>query len=649
MIKYRRLIVTILIASLILVSGCGGVKAKDLDLVSEMTRQELIDFYKEDMNYTASYEARTSKVYREIINKSEITDKTKRLKLIRGQELIEGELCLGAHNNGMAVSKNQFEYIKSILDDKVLTKDKVDKVEGGSGYCFVDVKYKAKPKQTGQIGDMAKYLGIHGIFTEGINGGIELNQYYVNILNQRMQYIGDIKAASTAGQNKFNAQINVNPLADVVKEQEKEIKEQNNNDNEGENKMAESTQDDSKSMVENSQVYSESEDKNKVIENKGARINVRKPSINCKYANEIAGSSIQQTAIMPELISIYQPAITEGLISGYGIFPQGGFYFDTFNFDRGKLNWDITLRYVFKEDIKNNQDIKFIAIYPVNIKVNNKLRDVKKDIIADFIKVEIEKSIDRVDRAIMNNDLAALMSGELFEDAGAAILYGNKNKNNYVITNCTKVSDVICKKGNSYLVELEQYVQDGIKNSDVVVKYNNKYYAIINQYDTRFIVGDYVCVESRLLEEPNLGNDSSYVKRLVALSSGGDVSEKNKKEIEKLMESLYEASTNRELKGIYSCFNDDTELLSEENKEYINSRLRGLLIKEGTKTKSIYSGKITRWLSGADRQAEFITDEVIQYDGKKSITKMETYYLVSCYKDKWVIDDIKILESSYDE
>ncbi len=597
----------------ILISGCGGVKAKELAPVSPLSRQELIDYYKDDMNHTAAYEKRTSKVYREIINKKDVTDKTKELKLLRGYELVEGEICANTYDGNMIISKNQFEYIKTVLDDKELVKDKVEKIQEGHGFYFVDVGYKIQPKATGQMGDLTKYLGIHGIF-KGYDYS-EVDYSYINLVNQTLDYDAQEKSMRSTREQKFNNEVNVNAI------------DSSNNNNE--------------SMEE----QIDTEKNNSETEEAIVKLSVRKPELNIRNANSLAGSAINKTAGMPELTTIYTPIYGSGLISGYGIFPQGGYELSKFGVVRSNLTGKAIIRYVYKENIEDGRNVSFVAVYPVSIIVDNKLKSIKNEIMANAIKVEIAKVVDRADRAIMNLDLAALMSGEIFEDMGPALLYGNKGRNNYILSNISE-TNTICKKDNKYLVEIQQMVYDGIKNSDLVMKYNNKYYMVIIQNEDKFVINDYMCVESKLLEDPNLGADSCYIKRLVALSSGGSISQKNKKEIEKLMESLYSSSTNRKLPGMYGCFNNDTELLSEDHKEYMNSKLRGLLIREGADVKSKYDGKIIKWLSGTDRQAELIADEIIQYRNKSEDIRMKTYYLVSCYKDKWVIDDMKILENS---
>ena len=108
----------------------------------------------------------------------------------------------------------------------------------------------------------------------------------------------------------------------------------------------------------------------------------------------------------------------------------------------------------------------------------------------------------------------------------------------------------------------------------MVVKYNSEYYAVVEQNNEKFIINDFLCTSSKLMGDPDLVQESAYIKSLVALSSGGEVTDKNKKEIEQLMASLYKESTNRSLKGMYNCFNEDTSLLTDEHREYLNSRLR---------------------------------------------------------------------------
>jgi hypothetical protein len=163
-----------------------------------------------------------------------------------------------------------------------------------------------------------------------------------------------------------------------------------------------------------------------------------------------------------------------------------------------------------------------------------------------------------------------------------------------------------------------------------------------------------------MTSEPPINPDSTIAKRLVALNLAGEIPDDSKSDITDLMSALYTAGTNRLLrgpkeitvrgesvtieKGLYDCFQDDTDILDTSTLEYTLSKLENALIKHGTDVTSVYSGTITEWIGGYDNQAEFTTEELITYNGREDAYYMQVYYLVSKLNDKWVIDERTILD-----
>lgn len=661
--RIRITLVMLLIAVIMTMSGCRE-NIEDMPMVSSLTQQELIDYYKEGMEYTASYESRP-KIALGAIEKFEVTDKNIKLKAIKAQEIIEAELSKDYRGATDTVSNSQAEFIKSVLDDKVLIKDKVEAVNGGSGYYFVDVSYKVQPKGTGSILDSSKYVGIHGIFVEDGLGNTYMDEYYTGYVNSKIQGVLAGQNLENTISSNFNAAVNdITNVQQEIRQQEiasidetidEETIEEETITTEESNIANEDTNEAANENANNVEVINEETPESvQSITSMGSadqsdinkQVNfVRKGYLDIKECNRLAGLSTTQTAIMPNLLSIYSPIPSGTSISGYGLFPQGNFDLAIFGYNRANTSGKVVLRYVFKEDLKNYDVIHFKAVYPVDITINNNLDKVESDVISDTIFNETRKIVDRADRAIMNNDITALMSGEILGDLGASIMYCNKNKTNYVLSNYSKVVDVIAKRGNKYLVKIDQYTEESIRGSGMVVKYNSEYYAVVEQNNEKFIINDFLCTSSKLMGDPDLVQESAYIKSLVALSSGGEVTDKNKKEIEQLMASLYKESTDRSLEGMYNCFNEDTSLLTDEHREYLNSRLRGWLTAEGVNTKAIYEGDITKWISGSAKQAEFIANEKITYVGANKVKEMQAYYRVSAYKDEWKIDEIKIIDS----
>jgi hypothetical protein len=209
----------------------------------------------------------------------------------------------------------------------------------------------------------------------------------------------------------------------------------------------------------------------------------------------------------------------------------------------------------------------------------------------------------------------------------------------------SKVNRVVGRSDHKYLVEVETLVNEGPKETDTVGTYVYKGYMVIQQENTEFHITDYVMTSMSMEKEPQIDMDNTILKRLAALNLTGEVSDEAKAGITDLLEDLYTGSTERKLQDMYKCFNTDTNLLSSTHREYLNSQLRGWLTKLGVDVPATYTGTVSQWIGGADDQAELFTTELIDYEGKNKGLYMQNYYLVSAYEDRWVIDEMKVIES----
>lgn len=370
---------------------------------------------------------------------------------------------------------------------------------------------------------------------------------------------------------------------------------------------------------------------------------VRAPLSDVSLFNKAAGISLKQTALMPPLSMVY--AFPGESLSGYCLFPQGSFTLRDFKYSRSKMSGTATLRYVFKKDILDPSKIEFTNVYVTSYKLNNTPEIDETAVAPEFVRTEAEKILERSDRAISNNDIPALMSGKIYDDMGVAALYGNMRNYCYNQRHMSKVKSIVGRNDHKYLIEFETLTQEGPKGSGTTGTYVQTGYMVVQQETTEFHITDYVITGFEMTKEPQINLESTIMKRLAALNLTGEVTEDAKKGINELMTKLYESSTERQLQEMYGCFNTDTNLLSSTHREYLNSQLRGWLIKYGTNSKSTYAGTVSQWIGGADNQVEFFTNELIEYTGRDNGLYMQNYYLVSNYDDKWVIDEMKVVES----
>lgn len=595
----NKLIIITISTSMLFASGCAfksSSPAKDLPLVEALSEKEVIDYYKEALKYESIVE-RNIQVHEVTYELKEMSNSVKP-KVRELKNAIEKELYSHTYKNSNMLSEQQYYYIKSIIDDKILTNGKIIKEAESLGYYFMDVEYDIAKNNTGKFLEKAQYLGIHGAFKKDVYGNVSFDERFIKVYDQ--------KAADA-----------ITIIDDAADNFQSDTIEYIDN------------------QEENSTEQVRADFNNTYIG--------RKIQLDISTYNKLSGSSLNQTAFMPPLKMVYETNKESGVMSGFGIYPQGEFGLKTFGYNRNQLRGKLVLRFVFKQDILNKEKINFTGVYPVSISIDNKLEDAEQ-LVPDFVREEIEKIVERSDRAICNNDISALMSGNIYNDIGVAVLNGLYQNNTYLLRKISNVEKVIGRKDNYYLVQVVSMIQEGPRGTNAYGTYKDTYQMVIEQQGLKFIINDYVLIKRELIKEPQFELDSSIIKRLAALGLRGTISEESKEAIKELLNGLYQASTDRKLKGMYDSFNDDTTLLSSSHKEYLNSQLRGWLVRYGVNVKSTYKGIVTEWIGGADNQVELITEEIIIYEGQDTAQYMQMYYLVSNLNNKWVIDEMKALE-----
>lgn len=573
----KKVAIVLLVASISnSLTGCGkSENIEDMPLVPALSQKEVIDYYKKSMEYDtiASRTVAPNVVTYEL---SEVTGTQKDFVLSETNR-IESLIAQNDVANDSEMNKNIHQYIKYVLDDKVLARKEVVGVNEALGCYFVDIEYNISPQATGSFNSNIQYLGINGALVEDYT----TKEVYVD----------------SAFMNNANKSI-------------------------------------SKYLLEHPYY----------VTKKSAVEGVRQTPLDINLYNEVAGMSLTQTAIVPQLGMIYNYP-TDGSLGGYGIYPQGAFTLKNFGYNRNEMSGTAKLRYVFKKDLMEPTKIEFQNVYVTEYKLNNAPEIDEQTVAPNFVFQEAEKIVERADRAICNNDISALSNGKIFDDIGLSVLYGNMRNYCYNQKHMTKVNSILGRKDHMYLLDFESTVQEGAKSSTTAGTYKLKGYLVVQQEDTEFHITDYLITDMEMVKEPEIDTESTILKRLSALNLTGEVTESAKKEIKELMTNLYKNSTERKLDGMYECFDTDTNLLSSTHREYLNAQIRSWLLKKGTNSKSTYTGVVSQWIGGADNQVEFFTNELIEYNGHNLGLYMQNYYLVSNYNNKWVIDEMKVVES----
>ena len=705
---------------------------RNYPLSKSLTKQELVDFYAKSLDYD-NVVSRNIKVHKTTYETKEITgEKANRLKELVGkaQEILSNDDYLLINDEGYEeatkiISPDTFYSLKTTIDNYKLTDGKILDVTGALGYYFVDTEFTETPRTAGQFNQRTSLLGINGIFKQdpitqvySIDENllemlvIKLNRYYFdNGIVRNASYdtgifkiedgVPPVVKATTDDGSQFadvmkeedsnmkdfsdealqegdktssaeqvtdeeqaletprQAELITEEQAETVEEQAETVEEQTENTEEQADLLTESVSDNSTSALV------KDEDEVAIISD------IRQIQFDVNEINSIVGSTAS-SILYPELNDIYIKPEPEGDISGYGIYPAGAGGLRLFGLDREQLEGKIKIRFVFKDAVDGSGDLIGTNAYVFEEQLTRGISDSSQDInIPRVLMSKLEQIVDRSDRVIANNDLASLMSGNIYTDMGVGVLRGFENKTKGVEKYMSKIRQVLSRdeKDNTYLLDVENTTTEGARDADCYGTYKDKYYIVVQQDGAEFRIIDKLRVSREVVDEPPINLDSSVLKSLVAIGLSGEVSDTNKENINKLLSDLYLACTDQILeafdkdgnqieytingdeenkktydRGLADCFDSDVTLLSSDDKDYIISTLKNLMTKYGNSVDSIYGGVITEWLGGYDNQVELTTEELVYYPARGTGHRMEVYYLISNMNDKWVIDERKVLD-----
>ena len=658
---------TLFVATAILLAstGCSNYTGEDVSkypLTSMVTQQELIDYYAKSLDYDAVI-SKNVNVHRTEYELKEVNGaKAEKLKelLYKAEEILGEQEYKVDDKTSKLVSKDTYNYIKAAVDGLVLDNGEVTNIQGALGYYFVDVKYEISPQEQGEFKEVVDMLGLNGTWVPSATGEHEMDfAYIITAVTKLNDYFANNMINKKASYDEDTGLISID---EEDAEDDTNYKPDYSFDEDDDSTDSDEDTDDEEDDKTNRARYNEY-DTDYHIGFNSVVPNYRKVLLDVNLINRVVGSSTTQSSYLPSLDLVFDVAKESGTISGYGIYPEGSNGLKIFGFNREDLAGTLTLRYVFKDSIDGSGEIIGTNIYIAEQEINNGFNVTSNNVaIPEFLMKEFEILVERADRAQANCDLSGLMNGMIYEDKGYAVLRGYKSIYTNQSKHMSKIRQVIARDttNNAYLLEVETTVVEGAKDVDTSGTYTDRYYMVIQQQGNVFVISDTIKISREISTEPSIDADSATAKRLVALNLSGDISDENKEDIKKLISSLYTAGTNRVLngpkeitvkgekvtieKGMYDCFNNDVSMLSSMDKEYMNSKLRGVLIKYGANTKSVYSGTVTEWIGGYDNQAEFITEELVTYTGMDEGHYTQVYYLVSKMNDEWVIDERTVID-----
>lgn len=552
------------------------------------------------------------------------------------------------------------DYLKAVLDDVTLSNPKAESLKEFSGYFFLTVNFDVAPNDLGKFKNYANYVGLDNCIIHYVDGaGNMIDSVDANWITQVTNYYNagkaEIEKIPVFVENVVNEPI-IPPAETQPQETEPQVDENGNPVT-----PPEGTQDDTTQEAYTPQAQDPATDTgdNGTFEQRRAvgdadvySENLRKLLFNAKNYETVFGGSSTSISYFPELNYVFQPTTGTGntVLAGNGCYNEGMNGLREYNFDRSNIGGTMRITFVFSQDELDKDKMTYIFPYIEDYTTTTEFDYTKYINVPDFVEEQVRVKIEELDRLTNNSDINGLMKEETIEDAGLAFRlaqYGNSaDINNFT----TKVLGVVDRKGSSYLVKAERTVAESPRDVGYVSQYKDTMYFVLRQKDVDFYINDMWLAKRELTKQPTIYEISPRYRQLVALNLSGEVSDEQKATIKtEVFDKLAEYGTKRilgevgGLEGIYSVFDGDTTILSEERLEYLNSRIRGLLVKKGTNNPATFKIIPVQWLNGYETQVEVITKELIEYEGKDSGTYMENYYVVSHFGNRWVIDDIQTI------
>lgn len=195
-------------------TGCGSkIGLEAIPLVPPLSVKEVKDYYKESLSYDSI--AKRTTTINEITYNAQEVPQAEAANVIKKAEEIEGILSRNILDESAEEQKlvSVFNYIKTYLDDKTLTKVSVDKVTQALGYYFVDINYQLSPRTSGSFNENLRYFGLNGAFNTDTAGNVVVDTAYLDNANRA---VAAFKAANPDYQGVKSVASGVRrPITDV--------------------------------------------------------------------------------------------------------------------------------------------------------------------------------------------------------------------------------------------------------------------------------------------------------------------------------------------------------------------------------------------------------------------------------------------------
>lgn len=612
---FKQSLASLLALSCLSLTGCGSFVSDDVtkyELVSQLTLQEVRDYYAKALEYD-SIVTRAADDNKAVItyNVNPVSpNKEDRLKRLvsKAEQLISSNEYSYENDNADIISEDTWIYIKSVLDNEVLSNGSIVDIGGALGFYFVDVQYDISATTPGKFKPYADMLGLNGVWMETATGDFRADVGYLEYTMQAMnKYFADnnimkcayydestllfqiidgldprtylTETTTTSGGSGLFSSIENTPEDSTESETGEGDTPENpdetteNPDNAAENpdgtESPEETENTDGEITDNNTQAEDNQTEepetvdapnrelpevqpgenvqSTIISYESLTEESRRPVLDSELINSVAGSSMNAMAFLPYLDLVYEPSSSGG-ISGLGIYPQANSGLRLFGYDRSKLAGKITLRYVFKDDIEATGKFIGTNIYVLSEEITTGTNVSGETlVIPEYLMQEFKNIIERADRVQANVDIAGMLNGKIYEDKGVAVLAAFKNQGTHTGKYMSTIRQVLNRdmENNAYLLEVETTLIEGPRSSDCYGTYKDKAYVVIQQQGNKFVISDYARGSRTMVSEPPIDPDKAIEKRLVALNLAGEVEDTEKDACTKLMSEMYTACVNK--------------------------------------------------------------------------------------------------------
>lgn len=575
--------------------GCGSNEYLSIPIVDSPTQYELYERFKDNISSDAYTIRGGAYVYENVV----YIDTPSYIKDDVDGRLAEIEAALAKdyYDESMAdlITENEFNYIKCQMDDRVYERQSVDFEGYSSGVAVVDVTYKGTIKKQSIKSDYAKYFGVNGVFIKDDkdNGNVIRDDTYILRINREiLKYFTDTD----------------------------------------EEEISEMTEDDISGLA-------------------FEFVNQNTEGQNVKLYNQVVGSSMSQIAAMPDIRELVTQESNNGKLGGYGIYTQGG-DIALCTGDPDYVNKQVstmTIRYVFSvNELKNTCELQklYVKNYALDLNI-----PFDNTVVSEAVNQEINIMLDRADKAILNGDLGALASQEIYYNNRCGIYWGLYNDCTYITKRSTSVSDYVGRETmdgvNKYFIIANTYTSERVKgDGEQTAVYNDVYWLLLtlSGETEEFVISDYVLVSRELIKEPENEYEDEYRGIIQALSVDSEISNEDKQSIRTILDEYETLTENRDFDTIKNNVNTISGVMTQYDLEkYIgqvqdNANARG-------KSKTIdVSNAVVNYITGNAVQMEVIVDELIDYgDGYGMYSSI--YIMFRKEDNEWKITEIRYIDS----